>query len=171
MEPENKIESGELRIENSQPPITSHQPPITNRGSGLVSFMNSIPAKLMGLFKKKNTAPVVQAPNVPYVAVPSGLTKNYKKIILLGGGVLIAFVLLGTLVVYLLRPKPVAVVPTPTPEALAPIATPTPTKYATDSAVLKLEENLKILDQNLGNTDLSEDTIKPRSLDFNVSFR
>lgn len=72
----------------------------------------------------------------------------------------------------------IAVLAKPTPPIL-PIANPTiektpinraPSTLATDSAFIKLEEDLRVLDQDLGNVDLSEPTLALPSLEMNVSF-
>lgn len=62
------------------------------------------------------------------------------------------------------------------PPALSPFPKPTemqlgsPSPYATDSGVLKIEENLKSLEQNLQSTDLKESSLMPPSLDWVVGF-
>ena len=141
---------------NSQQPVVSQPaqpsnplPATPSKGGGLVGFMNSIPEKLQKIIKRPT---------------------NPKKLVLIGGVILIVIIILS-IVLTLLKPKGQILVSTPTPEPVVPIATPTPTKYATDSAILQLEENIKILDQNLTNTDLKEENLQPRQLDWTITFK
>lgn len=55
--------------------------------------------------------------------------------------------------------------PTPTGEEII-----TPSAYATDSAILAIEEDLKTLERDLLETDLSEAGLNPPVLDMEVSF-
>lgn len=145
----------------NQPPIVPQQPQSNSptpapkvKKFDFIMFMNSIPQKLLG-----------SAKNLKSVQL------DKRKLLIFGGGGTLILIVLFVAWLYISRPKPRVVISTPTPATAEPIATPIPTKYASDSAVLSIEENLKILDQNLGNTDLQEENIKPRQFDYNVSFR
>jgi cytoskeletal protein RodZ len=56
--------------------------------------------------------------------------------------------------------------PTPTPEYVT-----NPSPYATDSAILEIEENIKSLEKHLQETDLKETGLTPPIIDLNVSFK
>lgn len=63
--------------------------------------------------------------------------------------------------------------PTPTPTPLVTIEeviTASPSAYATDEAVLKIEEELKILEEKLNVVDLEEQPLLPPFLDMDVKF-
>jgi hypothetical protein len=97
-----------------------------------------------------------------------------KKPIGLATAILLFLLLLLLLVLLVLSqkpPKPVSLpippTPTPTPfeEKIA-----SPSAYATDSAILKIEQDLKTLDQDLQLTDLKETSLNPPALDWEVEF-
>ena len=58
--------------------------------------------------------------------------------------------------------------PTPTPEFKEEIISPSP--YATDEAVLKMEEEVKKLDQELTSADLKESGLNPPVLEMKIKF-
>jgi hypothetical protein len=68
-----------------------------------------------------------------------------------------------------------ALAPSPTPSSTTELSvTPTPaplTKYATDEAVLKIEQNVMDLDKELSGTDLDEQNLKPRYVNWNIDFK
>ena len=95
-----------------------------------------------------------------------------KTVWLLGGGLVILVIVLSILLNLFKKsavlPKPPSLpVPTPTPfeEKIT-----SPSAYATDSAILKIEENLKTIDQDLQSTDLKETGLNPPVLDMEVKF-
>ena len=57
--------------------------------------------------------------------------------------------------------------PTPT---LAPYLPYNPSVYAEDDLVLKLEEDIKVLDRELSTTQLKENILTPPTLDFDINF-
>jgi len=59
--------------------------------------------------------------------------------------------------------------PTPTPTPFEEEIT-SPSIYATDSAILKIEADLKTIDQDLQSTDLKEVGLNPPVLDMEVKF-
>jgi len=59
--------------------------------------------------------------------------------------------------------------PTPTPTPIIEQIT-NPSPYATDSAILQTEEELKKLESELQEVDLKETGLTPPVLDFNVNF-
>ena len=88
------------------------------------------------------------------------------------GALLFLLLLLITLSVFLPKSTPPVLPPaspTPTPTPLEEKIT-SPSAYATDSAVLKIESDLKTLDQNLQATDLKEAALNPPVLDMEVNF-
>jgi hypothetical protein len=58
--------------------------------------------------------------------------------------------------------------PTPTPEFKEEIIPPSP--YATDAAILKMEEEIKSLDQEIISTDLKESGLNPPVLEMKIQF-
>lgn len=102
-----------------------------------------------------------------------GKFKLKQKIIwLLGGGLVILVIVLSILINLFKKPAV-----SPKPPSL-PVSTPTPFEekitspsiYATDSAILKIEAELKTIDQNLQSTDLKEAGLNPPVLDMEVKF-
>ena len=95
-----------------------------------------------------------------------------RKVILTGAGLALTAVIVLLVFLFLTFQKP--------PEAILPPAAPSPTPapfetnirpaspYATDAAILKIEADLKKLDQDLQNTDLKEAGLNPPVLDMKV---
>jgi hypothetical protein len=46
-----------------------------------------------------------------------------------------------------------------------------PSIYADDPVILKLQEDISVLDRELSNTQIKETILEPPSLDFNVTFK
>lgn len=156
----------------------------------LTKILNSIPAKLLALFKKKPEeqplAPLMPAapltPQVPSVE-PSNThlpqpklefvgKVNKKEVVILGGMLFIIVILALLAVVFKIKlPIPGFEQPTPVPVVTpAPLPTPVP-KYFNDADVLKLEENTNILENELNNIDIEESNIQPRPLDWDINFK
>ena len=96
-----------------------------------------------------------------------------KILLLVGTGVVVLLVILATLTQTVFKPKlpgETAALPSPTPtpfeEKIA-----SPSAYATDSAVLKVESELKSIDEKLQSTDLKEAGLNPPVLDMDVNFK
>lgn len=102
----------------------------------------------------------------------SMLTEKNKKAIYIAGGFTTVIIFLAIIFNVLVKPRPRQDVST----ASAPIPTPTLAQtlplslYATDSAILTIEENIKRREFNLLNTDLKEASLNPPSLDMDVKF-
>lgn len=102
---------------------------------------------------------------------PEPVEKKYFIIWLLGGGLVILVIVLSILVNLFKKPAV-----SPKPPSL-PVSTPTPFEekitspsiYATDSAILKIEAELKTIDQDLQSTDLKEAGLNPPVLDMEVN--
>lgn len=95
-----------------------------------------------------------------------------KSVFLTTGIVAVCLIVLALLLNTLLKPK-VKSEPTPTPTptpipTLVPIIA--PSFYATDSAILSLEEEIKKTEIDLLNTDLKESSLNPPALDMNIKF-
>jgi hypothetical protein len=58
--------------------------------------------------------------------------------------------------------------PTPTPEFKEEVTS--PSSYATDSAILKNEEEIKLLDEKIQKTDLKESGLNPPVLEWKIEF-
>jgi len=102
------------------------------------------------------------------------LFSGSKKKLLIG---LIFVLFIGTtatLLVYSWRhfqKAPSQTIPSPSPlTEVSPIPKRIPSSLATDSGFLKLEEDLKLLEQDLVNVDLSEPKLSPPILEMNVNF-
>ncbi|MBM3205680.1 hypothetical protein FJZ41_02435 [Candidatus Shapirobacteria bacterium] len=61
--------------------------------------------------------------------------------------------------------------PTPTPTLSTSQETLTPSLYATDAAILKIEQDVKNLDQELQGADLKENSLNPPALDWQIEFK
>jgi len=96
-----------------------------------------------------------------------------KKIIFLGG-LLLLFLLILILISLNLKQKhsfsDVFPTPTPTPTPTLIEEITNPSFYATDSAILKIEEELKKIEQELDSTDLKESSLNLPVLDWEVKF-
>lgn len=97
-----------------------------------------------------------------------------KKPIIFGGiffGVLLILVLLAVFLNFpLSRSEPIMPSPTPTPFPTFIPEISNPSFYATDSAVLKIEEELKKIEQELETTDLKEANLNLPVLDWKIDF-
>jgi hypothetical protein len=88
--------------------------------------------------------------------------------------VILLFVIVGlvgvNIYVKLQKPPepPTSVEPTVTPPSYQ---TYKPSVYAKDPDVIKIEENLDILNREMDTTDLKENNLLPPQLDFNISFK
>lgn len=61
--------------------------------------------------------------------------------------------------------------PTPLPQiTILPDVVVNPSRYATDSAILKIEEDLKTVEKELDGLQVNEINLLPPRLDFNVTF-
>jgi len=103
------------------------------------------------------------------------LSPKLKKLLIIAGGMLglLLAMLIIALVVKSISNRPVKRVVLPTPAVTAlptPVELTNPSKYATDSAVLKLEENLKDNENKLNNLDIKESNLYPPQLDFEINF-
>lgn len=99
-----------------------------------------------------------------------------KRLLKIGGGILaITFLLLilVSIVKSFRSTKPVST-PTPVPASQTPLPTPAgigkPSIYATDSGVLKIENDINVLRTKLDGTDLEESNLKPPDINFYVNF-
>lgn len=100
------------------------------------------------------------------------LGKVTKKQIIMLSTFFIVFVILLVLgIIFRDKIQNIVPLPSPTPTATPVVATPTPSRYATDSGVLKIEADINTLDGELSGVDLEESNIKPRPLDFDINFK
>jgi hypothetical protein len=106
-----------------------------------------------------------------YATIPPRI----KKMLVLAGGMfaLLFILLIVGLIVKSVSNRPVTKVVLPTP-VVTTLPTPeeltNPTRYATDSAVLKLEQNLKDNENRLNGLDIKESNLYPPQLDFDIKF-
>lgn len=112
---------------------------------------------------------------IPNIGKRFSLKEKYlqHKVPFIAAGVFL-FLLLFLITLSVFFPKATPPVlppasPTPTPTPLEERIT-SPSAYATDSAILKIESDLKTLDQNLQATDLKEAALNPPVLDMQINF-
>jgi hypothetical protein len=102
-------------------------------------------------------------------------SKLQKGPSLIKGGIILVIIFLALLLVATTfgpKRKPTTILPSPIPPP-ADRSTEEinqPSVYATDEAVLKIENNLKELEQKLQTEDLKETGLNPPVLDFEVKF-
>lgn len=95
-----------------------------------------------------------------------------RRVVLAAAGLALAVLvaLLGLLFLTFQKPPETTLAPaapSPTPAAAETNLRPA-SPYATDAAILKIEQDLKNLDQDLQNTDLKEAGLNPPVLDMKV---
>lgn len=112
-----------------------------------------------------------QPPEAGFVNRWQKLTKQRRLIAILAA--LIALTLFVILLLKITWPVPPSapVLPTRPPlPIIAPTPISSPSLYATDSAVLKIEDDLGNIETDLQTTDLKESSLMPPSLDWEVTF-
>ncbi len=122
--------------------------------------------------EKAKASPLLKQASSKFDAFPP----QQKRLLKIAGtifGFAIILLILGNIVKSLKFSKP-ASTPTPTPKQASPLPTPqgigNPSIYATDSGVLKIESDIKVLENKLGGTDLDESNLKPPDINFYVKF-
>lgn len=122
--------------------------------------------------EKVKTSPLLSQASSKFESFPP----QQRRLLKIGAGVFafaIILLIIGNIVKSLRFKKPVST-PTPTPNVQTPLPTPSsignPSVYATDSGVLKIESDLKILENKLGATDLDESNLRPPDINFYVNF-
>ena len=142
--------------------------------------------------------PTITQPPTPVVApmqpAPSltPVKKNYKEImsgmwnrvppilrkVLVIFGIVFGLLILLGLVVSMgqkVAKKTITPVATATPvigtgSTPVPIEIKNPSRYATDSGLLKIEEDIKKIDQGMGSVDLKELNLRPPDIQFKINF-
>lgn len=102
--------------------------------------------------------------------IKKAILKEQKLLIIILVLVIISLALAVLQVTFLYQwiERRVSLAPTPTPTPIGEIAT--PSAYATDSAILEIEANLKAIEKDLPATDLRETGLLPPVLDMEVEF-
>lgn len=143
------------------------------------SLFKNLTAKLPKVelpIAKTSSTQAIEDPNLAQVSElirPNKMKKLLPAII--GGVILLVLILIGVFVVVpiiskMRAPKETPVVvltPSPTPIEQAPTQ---PSIYANDPEILKLQEDINVLDREVVGTQLRETTLNAPVLDFNVSF-
>lgn len=102
------------------------------------------------------------------------LSERNKKIILAGTGVLFFLLLLALVIIGQTgKTQPRRKIPIVTPPYFVVTSTPSPqpTKWASDSGVLKIKKDLTDLGKNLTDIDLSEPMLGLPNIDLRVTFQ
>ncbi len=106
--------------------------------------------------------------------VPPQFRKVFKLVGIAIGLLLFSLIIFSTVIRISKKRTPVAVnvVPSEVPQA-----TPSPeekifnpSRYATDSAILKIEEDLKSVEKELNDLEVNEVDLLPPKLDFEINF-
>lgn len=103
-----------------------------------------------------------------------GQTGKSRKILYAAAGIFIFLVLVLLLALTQKQtasngvPTPTST-PTPTPTPFMPTIS-SPSAYATDSAVLEIENDISSIVQQLQNVDLKENDILPPAINLNINF-
>ncbi len=102
------------------------------------------------------------------------LPPRSKKILMITAVVFLLFILLVFILALASSRKRLApeATPTPTPTGFTPIdgEITSPSRYASDAGVLKIEADLKSLDERMSSEKVREEDLNLPQLDFNVSF-
>jgi hypothetical protein len=143
------------------------------------SLLKNLTAKLPKVSIPTPNTAVPQSPQDPQLAQVSELIKpnKLKKFLpaIIGGVILLIFVLIGIFVVMPLiskirTPKETPIVvttPSPEPIELTPSQ---PSIYASDAEIIQLQEDINVLDREVVGTQLRETTLNAPVLDFNITF-
>lgn len=123
-------------------------------------------------FQKAKDSQLLKQASSKFEAFPP----QQQRLLKIAGGILlfaIVALILGSVVKSVRFSKPVST-PVPTPNVQTPLPTPqgigNPSIYATDSGVLKIESDIKVLENKLSGTDLDENNLKPPDINFYVNF-
>lgn len=98
-----------------------------------------------------------------------------KRLLMLAGGafgVIFLLFVVAAIAQSVIRRGVISPTPTPTPEVtLSPEPTVlNPSRYATDSAILSLEESVKGINRDADSLDIREYNLRPPDLDFDINF-
>jgi hypothetical protein len=103
----------------------------------------------------------------------NSLPKN-KKITVVAIAVMFSLIFLLLILTSLLGKKQIAIIATPSPSPIS--VTPIPnvilnaSRYATDSAVLKIESDLNGIQKQLDSSDVKQSDLSLPNMDFNINF-
>ncbi|HEX6976782.1 MAG TPA: hypothetical protein VF185_00280 [Patescibacteria group bacterium] len=164
-----------MENQNNQPNQNTNNPVMPSNPQG--PTLNSMPQpnpqeKIKSLVDKVKSSQAMSNFSNKF----SAFTPSQKRLLKVGGGVFafaIVLLLLAS-IIKSIKPQAPKATPTPTPQASTPLPTPVgigiPSRYATDSAVLKIDEDVKSLQTKLEATDLEESNLRPPDINFFVSF-
>lgn len=105
----------------------------------------------------------------------NNMSPQQKRLVLIVGGALMVAIVSLVLAGILKSSRPTAptYVPTPTPASSTPFPETKidrPSVYATDSAVLKLEESINEKSKIIDGMDVEESQLRPQDINFKVDF-
>lgn len=123
----------------------------------------------------QNQTPPPVAPNVPLDDAPPVVKpKRDMTIFFIAGGVIIFLIIIIVFLILglslLRRPKSASntTAPTVTTPPPAPAPPPPPGKFASDSAILKIRDEMKAVKVSIDSMDLFDAQIAPPNLDFSI---
>lgn len=126
----------------------------------------------MSAEKVKSRMPKISLPKISLTSMKFKMDR--KKLLI--GLVVFALLLVVLLAVVALMKNRGSVAPSPSaspteaPQATSSGATRNESKYASDEAVLKIENDIKSASDDLTKTTVREDNLRVPSADFNISF-
>lgn len=130
----------------SQSPVSSQLPPQKpNFFDSVNTFLSSLKVKIEDIIHTRLKLVILVAVLIILLIIVGFIVLNSRKVI----------------------PKPIKPTPTPLP-AVETILN--PSRYATDEGVLKIESEIKKIDENLGGADLREDKLNPPEFNFDINF-
>ncbi len=159
----------------NQPKVSATNPPanppvaesaIEADIKGLTKFISLVKAKLKQ----------VRQPAAGGAGGSPLLDAKMKKLLVVAGVVVALFAaLLITAAIYKSGQTPREVAPTPIPTPAQSITTQeveiiNPSRYATDSAVLSIESDLKAIEKEIVAAEIKETRLTPPALDFEIKF-
>ena len=153
----------EMENDTNQPEQNLENQTAVNQSSKLAAVKQSLQA-IMQKIKE-----------YPFVANMNPQIKKMIKVLLIGLAVFFILLVFIGIIFSFLKNRPRKVSPTPTPtltnvEISLEEEVRNHSRYATDSAVLAIEEEVKKLDKDLMNVDLKESGLWPPDISFQVKF-
>ena len=116
--------------------------------------------------------PVINKVKVVWMKIPDNIKKILRIVIIVLAALFLLMVVFSAVMKYKsnlpveVQPSPIVYSEPPSDEEIVT----NPSRYATDSGVLEIEENLRNLDKELDNLKVNEINLLPPRLDFDITF-